>query len=80
MSNLDMTNSFWQVPLHPKPRQCTAFQYKDRSYKFRVVLFGLKMRTAVWIRGLDQALQGMGNHIHTFVKDNLITSESHIKK
>ena len=76
MSSLDMTSSFWQVPLHSDSKQYTAFQYRGRSFEFNVVPFGLKTSTAALIRGLDQALQGLGDHIISFVDDTLITSES----
>ena len=71
-----MTSSFWQVPLHPNSKQYTAFQYRGRTYEFNVVPFGLKTSTAALVRGLDQALQGLGEHIISFVDDTLITSES----
>ena len=41
-----------------------------------MVPFGLKKSTAVLVRGLDQVLQGLGDHIISFVDDTLITSES----
>ena len=76
MSSLDMTSSFWQVPLEENSKQYTAFQYRGKSYEFNVVPFGLKTSTAALVRGLDKALQGIGNHIISFVDDTLVTSES----
>ena len=76
MSSLDMTSSFWQIPLHPNSKQYTAFQCWGRTYEFNVVPFGLKTSTAALVRGLDQALQGLGYHIISFVDGTLITSES----
>ena len=76
MSSLDMTSNFWQVPLHQDSKQYTAFQYRGRTYEFNVVAFGLKTSTAALVRGLDQVLQGLGDHIISFVDDTLITSES----
>lgn len=76
MSNLDMTSSFWQVPLHSDSRQYTALQYCGGSCEFRVVPFGLKTSTAALVRGLDNALQGLGEQIMLFVDDTLITSET----
>lgn len=72
MSNLDMTSSFW----HPDSRKYTAFQYRDRSYEFKVVPFGLKTSTIALVRGLDHVILGMGENIITFVDDTLITSEN----
>ena len=76
MSSLDITSSFWQVPLHPESRQYTAFQHRGRSYEFNIVPFGLKTSTAALVRGLDQAIQGIGEHVISFVDDTLVISES----
>ena len=76
MSSLDMTSSFWQVPLEDNSKQYTAFQHRGKSYEFNVVPFGLKTSTAALVRGLDKALQGIGDHIISFVDDTLITSKS----
>ena len=38
--------------------------------------FGLKTSTAALVRRLDDGLQGIGDHIISFVDDTLITSES----
>ena len=71
-----MTSSFWQVPLHSNWKQYIAFQYRRRTFEFNVVPCGLKTSTAALVRELDQALQGLGDHIISFVDDTLITSES----
>ena len=76
MSSLDMTSSFWQVPLHIDSKKYTAFQHRGKSYEFNVVPFGLKTSTAALVRGLDHALHGIGDHVISFVDDTLITSES----
>lgn len=47
-----------------------------RSYEFRLVLFSLKTSTAALVRGLDYALQGLGDQIILFVGDTLITSDT----
>lgn len=76
MSSLDMTSSFWQIPLHPDSRKFTAFQQRGKSYEFTVVPFGLKTSTAALVRGLDHTLKHIGEHVITFVDDTLIT-QSH---
>ena len=76
MSSLDMTSSFWQVPLERNSKQYTSFQHRGKSYEFNVVPFGLNTSTAALVRGLDKALQGTGDHLISFVDDTLITSES----
>lgn len=74
MSNLDITSSFCQVPLHSYSPKYTAVQYGGQRYEFRIVPFGLKTSTAALVRGLDHALQGLGEQIISFVDDTLITS------
>ena len=54
----------------------TAFQHRGKSYEFNVVPFGLKTSTAALVRGLDHALQEIGDHIISFVDDTLVSSES----
>ena len=76
MSSLDMTSSFWQIPLHTNSKKYTAFQHRGKSYELNVVPFGLKTSTAALVRGLDHALQGIGDHVISFVDDTLITSDS----
>ena len=55
MSSLDMTSSFWQVPLEKNSMQYTAFQHRGKSYEFNVVPFALKTSTAALVKGLDKA-------------------------
>ena len=67
MSSLDMTSSFWQVPLEENLKQYIAFQHRGKSYEFNIVLFGLKASTAALVRGLRKALQRAGEP-HNFVR------------
>ena len=76
MSSLDMTSSFWKVPLGAESKKYTAFQHRGKSYEFNVVPFGLKTSTVALVRGRDHVLQDIGDHIISFVDDTLITSES----
>ena len=75
MSSLDTTSTFWQIPLHVESKKYTAFKHRGKSYEFNMVTFGLKTSTAALVKGLDLALQGIGDHIISFVDDILITSE-----
>ena len=66
MSSLDMTSSFWPIPLNTDSEKYTGFQHRGKSYEFNVVPFGLKTSTATLVRGLDHALQRIGDHIISF--------------
>lgn len=76
MSTLDLTSSFWQIQLHPASRKYTAFQHRGKTYEFKVVPFGLKTSTAALVRGLDQALRGIGEQVIVFIDDILLKSDS----
>jgi hypothetical protein len=56
MSTIDLTKSFYQVPLHEQSRKYTGFLYQGKTYQFRVTPFGLKTSLASLTRGLDCVL------------------------
>ena len=76
MSSLDLTSSFWQIPLKKESKQYTAFMHKGKIYEFEVCLFGKKVSTAALVRGLDFVLRGLGNNVIDFVHDVLCISSS----
>ncbi|XP_023288921.1 uncharacterized protein LOC111674083 [Orussus abietinus] len=83
MSTLDLTSSFWQVPLHPDSRKYTAFLHQGRCYEFIVTPFGLKTSTAALVRGLEPVLRNVSAGILNFVDDILCTArtfEQHIEQ
>ena len=57
MSETDLTTSFWQLPLHEKSKQYTAFMHKGRVYVFNVVPFGTKNSTAALVKGLSPVIK-----------------------
>lgn len=56
MSSVDLTSSFWQMPLEEASRDYTAFMYKGKCYRYTVTPFGLKTSLASLTRGLDTIL------------------------
>ena len=56
LSTVDLTSSFWQVPLKPECRNFTAFMYEGKCYRFTVTPFGLSTSSAALTRGLDTVL------------------------
>ena len=57
LSTVDLTSSFWQVPLKQNCRDFTAFMYEGKCYRFTVTPFGLSTSSAALTRGLDMALE-----------------------
>ena len=53
MSSIDLTSSFWQIPLAEDSPDFTGFLYKGKCYRYTVTPFGLKTSLANWTRGLD---------------------------
>ena len=76
MSSLDLTSSFWQIPLKEESKQYTAFMHEGKIYEFEVCPFGTKVSTAALVRGLDFVLSGLGKNIINFVDDVVCISSS----
>ena len=57
LSTVDLTSSFWQVPLKECCRDYTAFMYEGKCYRYTVTPFGLSTSSAALTRGLDRALE-----------------------
>lgn len=56
MSTIDLTSSFWQIPLQEECRNYTGFLYNGKCYRFTVTPFGLSTSLASLTRGLDSVL------------------------
>lgn len=63
MSSIDLTCSFWQIPLAEESRDFTGFLYNRKCYGYTVTLFmmhpsafGLKTSLANLTRELDKVL------------------------
>lgn len=46
LTTIDLTASYWQIPLTEESKKYTAFVYNGRSYVFNVLPFGLKTAVA----------------------------------
>ena len=74
MSTMDLTSSFWQIPLTEESKKYTAFLHEGKFYEFCVTPFGLKTSTATLVRALDFVLNGLGNFYVTFIDDIFCSS------
>lgn len=80
MSSLDLTASYWQVPIKPEDRKYTGFLYEGTTYVFKVLPFGLSTSVASFIRGLNKIL---GAEVEDFVLpyvDDLLVYSSGIEE
>jgi transposase InsO family protein len=77
ISGIDLTSSFWQIPLSRECRDYTGFLYKGKCYRFTVTPFGLKTSLASLTRGLDAVLEeNVKNFTKIYVDDCLCLSRS----
>lgn len=76
LSSIDLSSSFWQLPLANASRKYTAFSYNGRTYVFKVLPFGLKTAVASFSRCIDIVL---GPEVRSFtsnyIDDLLVASE-----
>lgn len=56
LSTLDMTSSYYQIPIKREHRKYTGFMFENNSYVFKVLPFGLSTSVASFIRCLDKVL------------------------
>lgn len=56
LSSVDLTSSYWPIPIREKDTKYTGFLYGNQTYQFRVLPFGLSTSVASFIRGLNLIL------------------------
>lgn len=75
MSSIDLTASYWQVPLARESRPYTGFLFEGRTYHFCVVPFGTKVSCAALSRAAEATLKGFESFLIDFADDWLCVSE-----
>lgn len=76
-STVDLSNSFWQIPLCEYDRKFTAFLHRGQVYQFLRVPFGLRTASSALIRALNIALgEETRGFVTCYVDDLVITSRT----
>lgn len=75
LSTIDLTSSYWQIPIKKEHRQYTGFMFDGQSFVFKVLPFGLSTSVASFIKGLNKVLDQLEFAI-PYVDDVLIFSKN----
>jgi hypothetical protein len=76
MSNLDLTSSFWQIPLKEDCRKYTAFLFDSTLYQFKRVPIGFRSSKSALIRSLKQVIGPETSHFLLVYIDDIIIFSS----
>ena len=75
LSKIDLTQGYWQIPLHKESRPCTAFLFGSTMYQFCRVPFGLKTAGSAFIRTFSMALESSVN-VNKYCERDIENKES----
>ena len=75
MSRVDLTASFWQVPLEESSKKYCSFKHGGKTYHHNVLPFGTTVLTGGLTRAAGPVLEGL-KFVIDFVDDWLIVSQS----
>ena len=80
-STIDLASGFWQIRMHPKAQEKTAFAIHQGLFEFRVMPFGLTNAPAVFQRLMQQVVTPLNpksgpDFVSVYVDDILVFSAS----
>ena len=75
LSKIDLTQGYWQIPLHKESRPCTAFLFGSTMYQFCRVPFELKTAGSVFIRAFSMVLESPVN-VNKYCEQDIENKES----
>ncbi len=76
ISTIDLTRSYWQVPLAKGARTRSAFATPFGLFQFTVMPFGLQGAPATFQRLMDRVIRGLGEFSAAYMDGVIIFSES----
>ena len=72
-TSLDLKKAYWQVPIHEKDKEKTAFITADGLYEWNVMPFGLTNAVAIFQKAMDVIFSGLKwNQVLTYLDDILV--------
>ncbi len=75
-TTLNMSQGYWQVPLHEASEELTAFSTNAGHYQFTKMPFGISGAPLTFQRLINKVLQGlMGKSVFAFLDDIVVVSE-----
>lgn len=76
-STLDLASGYWQVQMHPKDREKTAFVTRYGMYEFNVMPFGLCNAPATFQRLMDKVYKDIAwKFVVVYLDDTIIYSRT----
>ena len=78
MSTLDMASGYWQIEIHPRDREKTAFLTRFGLYEHRRMSFGLCNAPSTFQRAMNLVLRGLTwRSVLAFLDDVLVLGRSY---
>jgi len=78
-STLDLTSSFWQIPLDKNSTKYCGFLFDNQVYEFLVMPFGLKTAVAGMSRCINLIFRDCTDFVSCYIDDILVTSSSKVE-
>ncbi|CAG2239543.1 unnamed protein product [Mytilus edulis] len=76
-SSIDLSSSFWQVPLHPNSKQKAAFVTHSGIYEWNRMPYGLRNSSIAFSQVMSQILRGLHwKYVLAYIDDILIFSKT----
>ena len=76
-STLDLASGYWQVAMHPRDKEKTAFVTRYGTYEFNVMPFGLCNAPATFQRLMDRVYDGIAwKFVVVYLDDTIVYSQT----